>query len=498
MPHVRDRIVQLFEEHFGSAPLEIRGLAADGSSRTYYRLLGPARETAIGALGLNPAENRAFLSFSRALRSAGLNVPAIYEVDETAGVWLAEDLGDTTLLSTLEEARQRTGEAFPSDVEAVFGLVLSNLPHFQIEGGRVVDFGAAYPRAEFDEQSILWDLNYFKYHFLQLAQVAFNEGRLEEDFHTLADFAVEADSRHFLHRDFQSRNVMLRGEEPWFIDYQGGRRGPLQYDVASLLYSATTGIPPGPRERLLEGYLDTLEAEHPVDRARWREHYRGFVLIRLMQAMGAYGYRGFFQRRPRFRQGVPKAARNLAYLLEEGLPLELPELESAFERIVERWGSATSGPDTRAPGDRDADSDLAIRLSSFSYKHGYPDEGSQHGGGFVFDCRALPNPGREERYHALSGLDRPVVERLESQAEIEPFWQNTRSLVEAQVENYLHRGFRSLTIAFGCTGGQHRSVYFAERMARHLGARFPHVDVHVTHLERSSWPQRTGEGDWTP
>ena len=486
MPNLRNRIIQLFTDHFGLPPEEIRKLAADGSSRTYYRLVGPELETAIGAVGPDRAENRAFLSFSHALRSAGLCVPTIYCEDEDLGVWLVEDLGSTTLFGALEEARRLTGEQFPSEIEAIFLQVLEILPRFQIEGGRVIDFSLAHPSPEFDEKSILWDLNYFKYDFLKLARVPFNEARLEEDFRRLTDFALSAEDKHFLHRDFQSRNIMLHRGEPWFIDYQGGRRGALQYDVASLLYSATTRIPPEARDRLLEAYLDSLEDERPLDRARWRGHYRGFVLIRLMQAMGAYGYRGIFQRRPRFLQSIPNVTRTVEHLLQDGLPLPMPELESVFWRIVERWATAAE-PDAGTHTGEAPDPGLVIRVASFSYKNGYPDEAGEHGGGFVFDCRALPNPGREEKYRTLSGLDHPVVEHLERRREVHAFWENTHNLVEAQVKNYLSRDFCSLSISYGCTGGQHRSVYFAERMARYLRDRFPDTEILVTHLERPKW-----------
>ncbi len=492
MVRPRQRIIQLFSEHFGTPPSEVRDLPADGSSRRYYRLSGPDERTAIGALGPDPAENRAFLSFSRALRSAGLNVPEIYREDQSSGVWLAEDLGDATLFGALEEARRQSRERFPPEIEALFRRALTSLPRFQIEGGRVVDFGVSHPRAHFDEQSILWDLNYFKYHFLKLAHVPFDEARLEEDFRTLAGVALQADASHFMHRDFQSRNIMLRGDECWFIDYQGGRQGALQYDVASLLFSGTAGVPAEARARLLEAYLDALEREQGVDRARWREHYRAFALIRLMQAMGAYGYRGLFERRPTFLRGIPNAARTLAQLLDEGLPARLPELEGVFGRIVERRAADAPGESAEARG-QIAERGLTIQLTSFSYRRGYPQDFGEHGGGFVFDCRALPNPGREERYRTLSGLDASVVEHLERHQEVQSFWESTRQLVEAQIENYLERDFRSLVIAFGCTGGQHRSVYFVERLARHLEDRFPRVTVSVSHREREVWAREEAE-----
>ncbi len=488
-------ISALFEEFYGSPPTRICPLPADASSRSYFRLTGPDGETAIGARGPEPLENRAFLSFSRSLGAAGLPVPEIYAADEGAGVWLAEDLGDTTLHQALEEARRRTGEAFPDGIEAHFARALGRLPRFQIEGGRAVDYSVAHPSPDLDERSILWDLNYFKYHFLRLAKIPFREGPLEEDFRSLAAFTLEEEAAHFVHRDFQSRNIMLRGGDPWFIDFQGGRRGALQYDVASFLFSGTTGIPRHARERLLHTYLDALEAERPVDRGAWVERFRGFGLIRMMQAMGAYGYRGIFERRPRFVESIPTAAGILAQVLEEPPPVRVPELERVFRRIIDRWAR---------PAPR-AQAGLEIELSSFSYRRGYPHHGGEHGGGFVFDCRALPNPGREERYRSLSGLDTPVIRALERAPETESFWESTSRLVDAQVDNYLSRSFPQLSVAYGCTGGQHRSVYFAERMARHLEARSPAVRVRLRHREAALWPGAGGvepgrepEGDeWT-
>jgi hypothetical protein len=342
----------------------------------------------------------------------------------------------------------------------------------------------AYPRAAFDRQSILWDLNYFKYHFLKLAHVDFNEARLEKDFRRLTTFLLAADTRHFLYRDFQSRNVMLRDGEPWFIDYQGGRRGALQYDVASLLYDPKAGIPEALRERLLEHYLDVLQEHLPrVDRERFRQHFRGYVLVRIMQAMGAYGYRGFFERKPRFLQSVPGAIRNIERLLETGfVALELPELRTVFERICNNAALRKSQPKP-LPG-------LTLYVGSFSYKGGYPDDSGGHGGGFVFDCRAVHNPGRYPEYAPLCGCDEPVSEFLATLPETVEFWENVRDLVERQVGVYLTRGFQSLSVYFGCTGGQHRSVYFAEKLAAHLRTYYPSVNVVLTHREEGKWPAR--------
>ena len=474
-------LARLFTEHFGKAPATILPLEGDGSSRKMFRLIGDDYETVIGVIGPDAEENRAFLAYSRALRGAGLSVPEIYRVDEAAGMYLEEDLGDTTLFDALNAARKREGGEFPHGIVPVYRRVVEELPRFQVEGGKAVDYSVAYPRAEFDRQSILWDLNYFKYHFLKLANIPFNESRLEKDFKRFTSFLLAADRRHFLYRDFQSRNVMLRDGEPWFIDYQGGRRGALQYDIASLLYDAKAALPDAEREILLNHYLDALERYLPVDREKFRQHYRGYVLVRIMQAMGAYGYRGFFERKIRFLQSVPPAIDNIEALLSRGgMPVELPELEAVFDRIC---GSQAlrQRPGRPQPG-------LTVNIGSFSYKHGYPEDTGGHGGGFVFDLRALHNPGRYAEYVDLCGCHEPVIRFLETVPEVEEYWEHVVGLIDGQVDTYLTRGFTSLSVYFGCTGGQHRSVYFAERLARYVRHRFPEVHVNLSHREEHRWP----------
>ncbi len=474
-----DTIAGLFTRTFGNPPARVARLTADGSQRLYYRLTGTSPASVIGAFGPDPDENRAFLSFSRSFRGIGLPVPEIFAADEGHGVWLEEDLGDTTLFQALSGARQAEGGGFPQAMIEVYERVVDLLPRFQIEGGRAIDFSVAYPRPAFDRQSMLWDLNYFKYHFLKLAHIPFNEQRLENDFHRLIGHLLTADTSHFLYRDFQSRNIMLRGGEPWFIDYQGGRRGAAQYDIASLLYDAKADIPESVRARLLERYVGALSRVGRVGAASLLQTYRGYVLIRVMQAMGAYGYRGFFERKPRFLESVPYAARNVAGLLEAGLPVELPELEGVFRRVVEAWADRPS-PIAPLAG-------LTVHVASFSYRQGLPADGTGHGGGYVFDCRALPNPGRREEFAALNGCDPPVVAFLEAAAETEAFWKRVFPLVDAHVANFRERGFTDLSVAFGCTGGQHRSVYFAERLARHLREQHPGVTVQVEHSAAARW-----------
>jgi aminoglycoside/choline kinase family phosphotransferase len=493
---MHDALLKLYRDVRGGRPAAVVAVAGDGSQRTYHRLIADDGSTLIGAFGPDQDENRAFLSFSRAFRDIGLPVPAIHAVDEAAGVWLEEDLGETTLFASLEDARSRGGGSFPDSLLPVYRRVLEILPRFQVEGDAVVDYSNAYPHSTFDRQSILWDLNYFKYHFLKLACIPFHEARLERDFDALTECLLAAPRDFFLYRDFQSRNIMVRDGEPWFIDYQGGRRGALQYDVASLLYDAKADLPEGIREELLTWYLDALADHVEVDRDLFHRHYRGYVLVRIMQAMGAYGYRGFFERKPRFLQSVPYAAANIRRLLERGLPVALPELERSFERIVEEWAAPPAG-ETEVAG-------LTVHVHSFSYRRGYPEDVGGHGGGFVFDCRALPNPGRLEEYRTSTGRSESVARFLEAEPGFEPYWESVRSLVEAQVDVYRERGFTSLSIAFGCTGGQHRSVYLSEKLARHIESRFPDVRTRLTHREAPYWPsaeaseETTTAATWMP
>jgi len=323
----------------------------------------------------------------------------------------------------------------------------------------------------------MWDLNYFKYYFLKLAKVSFDEQALEDDYITFCDYLLKAEGSFFMMRDFQSRNILLRQGEPWFIDYQGGRRGPLQYDLASLLYDAKADIPQTVREELIEEYLDYLNKIISVNRTEFKQFFYGFVLIRMMQAMGAYGFRGFYEKKTHFLKSIPFALLNLNVVMKNiNLPVQLPELYSVLSSLSESevLKSLTSN-----------DTELTVSITSFSYKKGIPADPSGNGGGFVFDCRALPNPGRMIEYQHLTGKDREVINYLETYPEVEDFLKAAFTLVDQSVSAYLERKFSHLSVMFGCTGGQHRSVYSAERMAEHLKSKFP-VRVVLHHREQDS------------
>lgn len=455
-------LAELFASHFGGAPTRVDELRAHGSNRRLWRLHLAKGRTLIGVENPDLGENAAFVSFSRHFRSTGLPMPEVYAHDRAAGVYLEEDLGDTTLFDLLQRERGESAEVPPA-VAAVYEEAVRLLPQIQIRASRGLDYSLCYPRSAFDRRSMLWDLNYFKYYFLKLAQIPFHEQALENDFDALCGFLLQADRDYFLYRDFQSRNIMVRDGQPWFIDYQGGRRGALHYDLASLLLDAKANLPFAFRDHLREVYLAAAGALVPLDSAKFDRHFRGYALIRILQAMGAYGFRGFYERKTHFLQSVPYAIRNLEHLLQQGeLPVPLPALWDALHRIVRS---------TRLREIAAVPLMLTVRIESFSYKRGYPADESGHGGGFVFDCRALPNPGREETFAHLDGRHPDVARWLEATEEVPAFLAQVRALLAPAIDTYRRRNFTHLAVAFGCTGGQHRSVYCAEQLAKHLRAR---------------------------
>jgi aminoglycoside/choline kinase family phosphotransferase len=467
-----DILKQLFERHFHAPAERVQSLQGQlsASGRNIVRLAND-QASAIGILYGVREENAAFLEFSRHFRWHGLPVPEIYGEDLSQGAYLEEDLGNTTLFEFL--STHRTGENIAPEVIEAYRKVVAVLPRFQVEAGGDLNYGVCYPRDSFDGQSIAWDLNYFKYYFLRLAGIPFNEQALEDDFGRLTTFLLSAPRHYFLYRDFQSRNVMLRDGRPFFVDYQGGRKGALQYDIASLLYDAKADLPPDLRQRLLDHYLDELAGFIALDRDGFFHYYYGYVYIRILQALGAYGFRGFYERKTHFLQSVPYALKNLRWLLHNvTLPIALPTLLGAFNGML--------GSDKLQSVAADGES-LTVRVFSFSFHRGLPKDESGNGGGFIFDGRSLPNPGREERFKALTGKDAPVMEYLNQQENVHQFLASVMSLVDASVQDYQRRHFKNLMVSFGCTGGQHRSVYLAEQLAKHLRGR-DEVEVVVRHL----------------
>ncbi|MDR3750749.1 MAG: RNase adapter RapZ [Terracidiphilus sp.] len=469
-----DVLKQLFEQHFHLPAERVQPLQGQlgGSGRTIVRLSGGAF-TAIGILYAVREENVAFLEFSRHFRRYGLPVPEIYAEDLAQNAYIEEDLGDTTLFDFL--GKHRSGDIIAPQAVEAYRSAVAVLPRFQVEAGRDLNYKVCYPRASFDRQSIAWDLNYFKYYFLRLAGIPFSEQALEQDFTRLTKFLLSASHDYFLYRDFQSRNVMLRGGQPFFVDYQGGRKGALQYDIASLLFDGKADLPPELRQQLLDHYLDCLANYIPLDRAAFMEHYYAYVYVRILQALGAYGFRGFYERKAHFLQSVPYALKNLRWLAHHvQLPVALPALMDALQAMMA--SEKLQGLASSAEG-------LTVRIFSFSFHREMPADESGNGGGFVFDARSLPNPGREERFRQFTGKDAPVIDYLKQQESVHQYFANVLSLVDASVAAYQARGFKNLMVSFGCTGGQHRSVFLAEQLAKHLRT-VSGVEVVVRHIEQ--------------
>ena len=476
---IEQKLSALFEQWAGEVPTLVLPLAPSGSDRIYYRLQSK-NKLAVGAYNPHPRENEAFVYFSRHFRAKDLPVPDIYAEDLSQDIYLQEDLGATTLYSYLLQK----GDYFPDYLVRIYRRVVEQLARLQVIGGEGLDYDKCFPRTHFDRQSMLWDFNYFKYYFLRLAHVPFDEQALEEDAHRLADFLLEADTDHFMFRDFQTRNIMIKGGEPIFIDYQGGRRGALQYDLASLLYQAKANVPEDIREDLLQHYLDALAGITSVDRAAFIKHYYGYVFMRCIQVLGAYGFRGLYERKAHFLQSIPFALRNIKWLLDhDKLPIQLPELQRALRELIE---SKQFEPFDKIKASASL---LTVSVNSFSYKvTGVPEDPSGNGGGFVFDCRFIHNPGRYEPYKKLTGRDEPVINFLKHHSEMDDYLEDIYRIVDQAVEDYIDRSFTHLQVNFGCTGGQHRSVYAADSLARHLEEKYG-IEVVLKHIEqeRKGW-----------
>ena len=485
-----EQLIHLFKEHTGHEPVLCQAITGSGSNRQYYRLTDAEGEALIGVVGTSREENHAFIYLSRHFHEKGLPVPEVVAVSDDELRYLQRDLGHRSLFDAIRQGRESGGHYDARECELLCRTI-ALLPDLQMRGAEGLDFAQCYPQAEMDETNVMFDLNYFKYCFLKTQNVDFHEMRLEEDFRQMARDITESKAQTFLYRDFQARNVMLDDKEnPWFIDFQGGRRGPLQYDLASFLWQASARYPQELRDQLIDVYLQSLRRYTEVDEAQFRQRLRLFVLFRLLQVLGAYGFRGYFERKKHFIDSIPPALDNLHALLAEGA-CPYPHLrqvlcaltESLPCREAESRGTGVSGTSTQGKAAGEA-SPLSVRIFSFSYKKGIPEDESGNGGGYVFDCRSTHNPGRYEPYKQLTGLDEPVIRFLEDDGEILTFLDSVFRLADAHVERYIQRGFTDLMFSFGCTGGQHRSVYCAQHLAEHLHQKYG-IEVRLFHREQN-------------
>ena len=463
------QLISLFTKHTGKKNPIIEALPSSGSNRRYYRLTS-GNVSLIGVHGQSKEENYAFVELSEHFRSKKLNVPKVLKVSNDLMYYLQEDLGDIVLFDAIRAGRN-TG-VFSHQEKELLHKTISMLADFQVEGAKDLNFDVCYPQAEFNERSVYWDLNYFKYSFLKTTGMEFQENLLEDDFERLSQKLLEGKTNTFLYRDFQSRNVMLVNNEPYFIDFQGGRKGPVYYDVASFLWQAKANFTDDLRNELLDTYITSLNKHYSVDKASFLEQLRHFVLFRTLQVLGAYGFRGYFEKKPHFLQSVPFALNNLREILKSDFP-EYPYLCKVMEEMVNLKQFADTQKD-----------ELEVRVVSFAYKKGIPSDPSGNGGGYVFDCRAINNPGKFERFNNVTGLDEPVIDFLVEDGEMAIYLDSIFKLVDNHVKRYIDRNFTHLMIAFGCTGGQHRSVYAAQHIAEHISKKFG-VKVSLIHREQN-------------
>ena len=462
---------KLYAEIKGVLPAKVDELPSSGSNRRYFRLSAEdGSESLIGVLGTSLEENRAFIYMASHFLKQGLPVPQVLAVSEDEMMYLQTDLGDTLLFKEIE--RGRATRSFSKEEKELLRRTIRLLPEVQFKGAEGFDFNMCYPTNCFDERSILWDLNYFKYCFLKATGMDFLEDKLEDDFQAMAKVLMGCDSKTFMYRDFQSRNVMIREGQPWLIDFQGGRKGPFYYDVASFLWQAKANLPDTLRHELLEEYLEVLNKFYPIDEETFLQNLRHFVLFRTLQVLGAYGFRGYFEKKPHFMQSVPFAIANLRELLAHPYK-EYPYLNELLHRLVNLKQFTDDLGKKR----------LTVKVMSFAYKKGIPNDATGNGGGYVFDCRAINNPGKYERYKPFTGLDANVIKFLEDDGEVIRFLDHCYALVDSSVARYVERGFTNLMIAYGCTGGQHRSVYCAQHTAEHIAKKF-NVKVELVHREQ--------------
>ncbi|MBR5237204.1 MAG: phosphotransferase [Paludibacteraceae bacterium] len=464
------QLEELFIQYKHSAPKSIEELPSSGSNRRYFRLTADDGSTIIGVKGTSVEENIAFVKIAEHFLRQGLPVPEVYGMSEDKTFYIQQDLGDNILFKLTEKGR--TCGSFNDDEREMLRKTMAKLPALQFLGAEGLDFNVCYPQPEFDERMISFDLNYFKYCFLKATGIEFSEIKLEDDFRRMSDILMRSTSATFLYRDFQSRNVMFYDNEPYFIDFQGGRKGPIYYDVASFVWQAKANYSEELREELLKTYLDALRQYMPVDETYFRQQLRHFVLFRTLQVLGAYGFRGYFEKKPHFLQSVPFAIDNLRRLLREPFK-EYPYLSQILTELTQMRQFYEMTPERK----------LQVKIYSFAYKKGIPNDMTGNGGGYVFDCRAINNPGKYEHYKHFTGLDKEVIKFLEDDGEVFKFLDNAYELVDAHVQRFIERKFTNLMVSFGCTGGQHRSVYCAERLAEHLNKKFD-IKIKIIHREQ--------------
>ncbi len=481
MQQMIDAISEVYKNWCGKMPAQVDVLPQSGSDRRYFRLHNENGETVIGTHGINTVENETFIYFSHHFKNENLPVPIIFAINDENTIYLQQDFGDVSLLNVLEE------KGYSHEAYELFKESLHQLARLQVKGDEGLNYAKCLTNVEFGKQAIMADLLYFKYYFLDGLRKPYDKQKLIDDFEALSNYLSHTEYKYFMFRDFQSRNILVTDEKTvHFIDFQGGMKGAPQYDVASMLWQARANLPDEWKNNLLEDYMEAFERiiNNTIDKDVFRSQYNGYVLIRLLQVLGAYGFRGLFERKSQFLTSIPSALKNLRWFIENNsLGITVPEFKRVLsfcveDEIIQRF----------SPVQADENTPLVVKICSFSYKKEIPQNKDGNGGGFVFDCRGIDNPGRHDEFKEIHGRDKPVMEYLERQTRMQDFLNSAFDMVDINVEEYIKRGFNNLSVNFGCTGGQHRSVYAADALARHLRNKYK-VQIDLRHLvqEEKDW-----------
>ena len=466
---IEQKLKGLFRKYGNEDAIEITFITRSASGRTYFRIFGKHHK-AIGVYHDVKSENEAFVSFTQSFEKLGMHVPRILAQDLSEDIYLVEDLGDLSIYDLLNDF---------DTAKTYYKKAINELVVLQTSGLKVIDLDLCVPRKSLDQQSLQWDLNYFKYYFLKLQNIVFDEQKLEDDFQELINYLLSCDQNYFIHRDFQSRNILIHDGKTYLIDYQGGRKGPLQYDLVSLLYQVKAQLPEEYRQELIDHYLLEVNKRTHVNRDQFMKYYYPYALMRHLQVMGAYGFRGLYEKKPHFLESIPFAIKSVKNLLSKlDSDLKLPELFRCLGSL--------EAEKQRKKGR------LKLKIQSFAYKYGIPKDESGHGAGFVFDCRFLPNPGRLPAYRSMSGLEKEVIDYLNKYPEVHQAKVHFLGIADKAITNYLQREFEHLNFNFGCTGGQHRSVYYAESLVKHIQNNYD-VQIELIHTQKDNWIKEENE-----
>lgn len=471
MNYNENEIISFIEKCFKHTPISFVKISKNGSNRIYWRFY-INNNSYIATFNPDIKENESFFYIQSFLKNNNINVPEILFVNREKTLYIQQDLGDLTLYDLIKTYKNSDFNY----IKNLYFTIITDLWRIQNLSFKNFNFKKCWPVSKFTKTVLLWDFYYFKYLFLKLFYIPFNELKLEHDFKKFASILNCCHSDFFVYRDFQSRNIMFHNNSLFYIDFQSARKGSLFYDLASLIFDAKADLPDSFKEELIKFYYNENKINIPYDKFIY--YFYLFALFRIIQACGAYGYRGKYEKKQHFIESIPYALNNIEKIINKININFLPELNRIFRFLIDNKNIFLE--------EKKKSQSLKLTITSFSYKEGIPEDKSGNGGGFVFDCRGLPNPAKIDYLKKYTGLDNPVISYMEQYPEVKEFLDNVINVVSISIENYIERNFTNLMINFGCTGGQHRSVYCAEKFAKLIKEKY-NVAIEIIHTNRDKW-----------